>query len=326
MGTRPVIGQVRRLPPPVEDALDARFSVRRRATDGTPTDAELAGFLRECDAVLCSVADPLPARLLDATPRRARIIANFGAGVNHIDLAAAARAGLAVSNTPDQLSEATADLTLGLILATLRRIGEGERLLRAGQWTGWRPVDFLGHDVHGRRLGLVGFGRIGQAVARRAALGFGMPVRYHTRSRRPPPQELAGHAEPVESLEALLGWAEVVSLHVPATGETIGLMDRVRLGAMRPGAWLVNTSRGTVVDEAALVEALRSGHLAGAGLDVFEREPAVTPALLELANVVTLPHMGSATWEARTAMGMRALANLEAFFGGRPLLDPVLEP
>lgn len=326
MRNQPVIAQTRRLPEAVEAALDARFTVIRRDADDTPPAAELRALLERGDALLCCVADPLPAEVLEGGPCRARIIANFGAGVNHIDLDAARRAGLTVTNTPDQLAEATADLTLGLILMTLRRLGEGERRLRAGEWDGWRPVDFLGHDVHGRRLGLVGFGRIGQAVARRAALGFGMPVRYATRSRRPPPRELAGLAEPAESLEALLAWSEIVSLHVPATGETTGLMNRARLGLMRQGAWLINTARGTIVDEAALVEVLRARHLAGAGLDVFEREPAVTPALLELPNVVTLPHMGSGTWEARTAMGMRALANLEAFFGGRPLPDPVVVP
>lgn len=326
MVARPVIWQVRRLPPAVEAALDERFDVRRRDTDAEPPPGALAKMLGNCDGLLCSVADPLPADVLEVAGRRVRIVANFGAGVNHIDLAAARRQGIAVSNTPDQLSEATADLALALILMTLRRTGEGERLLRAGQWQGWRPVDFLGHDVHGRRLGLVGFGRIGQAVARRAALGFGMEVRYATRTARPRAPALATLASPAASLEELLGWAEIVSLHLPATPESVRLFDADRLRQMRSGAWLINTSRGTIVDEAALVDALRDGHLAGAGLDVFEAEPAVAPALLELPNVVTLPHMGSATWEARTAMGMRAVANLDAFFGGRPLLDPVVVP
>lgn len=326
MVARPVIWQVRRLPPAVEAALDERFDVRRRDTDAEPSPGALAEMLRSGDGLLCSVADPLPAEVLEVAGRRARIVANFGAGVNHVDLAAARRQGIAVSNTPDQLSEATADLTLALILMTLRRAGEGERLLRAGQWRGWRPVDFLGHDVHGRRLGLVGFGRIGRAVARRAALGFRMEVRYTTRTAPTPAPELAPIATRAESLEELLGWAEIVSLHLPATPESVRLFDADRLRQMRPGTWLINSSRGTIVDEAALVDALRDGHLAGAGLDVFEAEPAVTPLLLELPNVVTLPHMGSATWEARTAMGMRAVANLDAFFGGRPLLDPVVVP
>lgn len=326
MVTRPVIGQVRRLPPVVEAALDERFEVRRRLLDATPSPGDLVSLLQACDGLLCSVADPLPAGVLEAPHRRTRIVANFGAGVNHIDLAAARRLGIVVTNTPDQLTEATADLTITLILMTLRRTGEGERLLRAGRWEGWRPVDLLGHDVQGRRLGLVGFGRIGQAVARRAALGFGMEVRYTTRTGRPHPPELAACAARAGSLEELLGWAEIVSLHLPATAESVRLFDAARLRAMRRGAWLINTSRGTIVDEAALVKALRDGHLAGAGLDVFEAEPAVTPALLELPDVVTLPHMGSATWEARTAMGMRAVANLDAFFGGRALLDPVVSP
>jgi len=324
MGGRPVVALTRRLPGGVERALAERFDLRLRESDDPPGADEYARWLREADGMLCAVTDSLPAELLEATPRRTRILANFGVGVNHIDLAAARRAGIAVTNTPDQLTEATADLTLGLILMTLRQLGEGERMLRAGSWRGWRPADLLGGEVHGRALGLVGFGRIGQAVARRAALGFGMPVHYVTRSRpvTPAVPAVAGVTR-AESLEAMLGAVDIVSLHVPATPDTHHLFDESRLRQMRPGAWLINTARGTIVDEVALVRVLADGHLAGAGLDVFEREPAIQPELLEQPGVVLLPHMGSATAETRAAMGWRALANLEAFFAGKPVLDPV---
>lgn len=318
---RPVVAVTRRLPGGVERELAARFDLRQRAVDVEPDATDYAGWLREADGILCTVTDAFPEERLVALPRRTRILANFGAGVNHIDLDAAARAGVVVTNTPDQLTEATADLTVALMLATLRRAGEGERMLRAGAWRGWRPADFLGREVHGRSLGVVGFGRIGQAVARRAALGFGMPVQYV--SRRPATVSIPG-VRPAESLEAMLAEVEIVSIHVPATTATRHLFDEARLRRMRRGAWLINTARGSIVDEAALVRVLGDGHLAGAGLDVFEAEPAVHPGLLELPGVVLLPHMGSATEETREAMGYRALANLDAYFRGDPVLDRVV--
>jgi len=323
MGQLPVVAVTRRLPARVESVLAARFDLRRRPEDGPVLPEELADMLRSADGILCSVTDPLSGGVLGTRPCRTRILANFGVGVNHIDLPAARAAGIVVSNTPDQLTDATADLTLALILTTLRRTGEGERLLRAGRWTGWRPVDFLGHDLRGRSLGLVGFGRIGQAVARRAALGFGMAVRYWTRTPRPTPPELVGIAIRAASLDDLLAGSEIVSLHLPASADTRHLIDERRLRQMRRGAWLINTARGSLVDEAAVFRALTEGHLGGAGLDVFEHEPSVPAMFLELPNLVLLPHMGSATVETREAMGFRALANLEAFFAGEPLLDPV---
>lgn len=307
-------------------ALARQFTLREPAADDPALTAkDLASLLCECDAVVCTVTDPIGGETLAAGPVRTRILANFGAGVNHIDLEAARRVGIIVTNTPDQLTEATADLTLALMLMTLRRLGEGERLLRAGRWTGWRPTDFLGHDLHGRSLGLVGFGRIGQAVARRAALGFGMRVVAVGREG-PPRAALPPHVTAAASLDQMLDDAEVVSLHLPASPGTTHLFNRERLARMRPGAWLINTARGSLVDEAALADAVATGHLAGAGLDVFEAEPQVLPQLLALPGVVLLPHMGSATVAAREAMGMRAVANLEAFFAGEPLLDPVVGP
>ncbi|MFN2317738.1 MAG: 2-hydroxyacid dehydrogenase [Gemmatimonadales bacterium] len=326
MQQRPVVAVTRRLPDPVLKALARSFTLRPPgAADPAPSAKDLASFLRECDAVVCTVTDPIGRETLEAGPVRTRILANFGAGVNHIDLDAARRAGITVTNTPDQLTDATADLTLALMLMTLRRLGEGERMLRAGQWTGWRPTDFLGHDLHGRRLGLVGFGRIGQAVARRAALGFGMRVTAVGRDG-PPSAALPEYVEAAGSLDEMLAGVEIVSLHLPAGPDTRHLFDRERLARMRQGAWLINTARGSLVDEEALAEALANGHLAGAGLDVFEQEPQVHTRLLDLPGVVLLPHMGSATVAAREAMGMRAVANLEAFFAGSPVLDPVVEP
>lgn len=326
MAQRPVVAVTRLLPASVLEVLAGRYTLRMPgAADPSPSGDAIARLLSECDAVVCTVTDPIGRETLEAGPVRTRILANFGAGVNHIDLAAARRVGITVTNTPDQLTEATADLTLALMLMTVRRLGEGERLLRAGRWTGWRPTDFLGHDLHGRSLGLVGFGRIGQAVARRAALGFGMQVIAAGRDG-PPSAPLPGHVTAASSLDAMLGDAEVVSLHLPASPATRHLFGRDRLARMRQGAWLINTARGSLVDEEALADAVASGHLGGAGLDVFEREPQVHPRLLDLPGVVLLPHMGSATVAAREAMGMRAAANLDAFFAGMPLLDPVVVP
>lgn len=322
----PVVAVTRRLPKAVMERLEGRCTVRHPDVDDAALSAEaLAGLLRECDAVLCTVTDTIGRETLGGGAVRTRILANFGAGVNHIDLDAARQAGITVTNTPDQLTEATADLTLALMLMTLRRLGEGERNLRTGRWTGWRPTDFLGHDLHGSTLGLVGFGRIGQAVARRAALGFGMRVLAVGRDG-PPSAELPGHVTSAASLDALLGEVDIVSLHLPASLATRHLFGRERLARMRPGAWLINTARGALVDEEALADAIATGHLAGAGLDVFEQEPQVHPRLLGLPGVVLLPHMGSATIAAREAMGMRAVANLEAFFAGERPLDLVEIP
>jgi len=229
-----------------------------------------------------------------------------------------------VSNTPDVLTDATADLAMTLLLTVTRRTGEGERHLRAGAWTGWRPTHMLGTQVSGKTLGLVGMGRIARAVAKRAHHGFGMRIIFHDPFPPSPADAAALGAEPRERLEQVLEEADFVSLHCPATPETRHLMNAERLARLKPGAFLINTARGDVVDEAALVAALRSGRLAGAGLDVFEREPQVSPELLAMENVVLLPHLGSATQETRVAMGMRALENLRLFFRGAPLRDKVV--
>jgi lactate dehydrogenase-like 2-hydroxyacid dehydrogenase len=319
-----VVVVTRRLPEAVERELARDFDARLNQDDRPLGPEGLMEALRGADAVLCTVTDRLTADVLAAEPRRAGLLANFGVGFNHIDTNAAKARGIAVSNTPDVLTEATADIAMTLLLMVTRRAGEGERHLRTGAWTGWRPTHMLGTQVSGKTLGLVGMGRIARAVAQRAHHGFGMKVIYHDPYPPPPDVARALGAEPRARLEDVLQEADFVSLHCPATPETRHLMNRERLALMRPGAYLVNTARGDVVDEAALVEALRGRKLAGAGLDVFEREPQVAESLVAMENVVLLPHLGSATTETRVAMGMRALENLRLFFEGKPLRDRVV--
>lgn len=299
------------------------FDVRLNATDVPLTADQLADAVRGADALMPTVSDEVPAAVLEATPRRLRIIANYGVGYNNIDLATAARLGLVVTNTPDVLTDDTADLTIALLLMTARRLSEGTRELRAGQWTGWRPTHLLGTRVTGKTLGILGFGRIGRAVARRAHDGFGMRVIYFD-----PPVPIgeakALGASPRPSAEAVLAESDIVSLHMPASPENRYFINAQRLALMPRHAFLINTARGDIIDTEALIAALRSGVIAGAGLDVFENEPSVHPGLLELPNAVLLPHMGSATVESRVAMGERALANLSAFFAGSRPRDQVL--
>ena len=323
MTARPVVVVTRRLPEPVEARLQELFDVRLNPSD-TPLDAAaLAAAMREADALLPTVTDRITAGVLGAPNRRVRIVANFGVGFNNIDVAAAKQHGVAVTNTPDVLTDDTADLAITLILMVARRAGEGERHVRAGTWTGWRPTHMLGTRVTGKTLGLIGFGRIGRAVAARARRGFGMRVVFHDPYASDADAEALG-AQRRATVEDVLRESDVVSLHCPATPETRHLMNAERLAAMRPHAFLINTARGDVIDEAALVQALRDRRLAGAALDVYEREPAVAPALLAMENVVLLPHLGSATRETRAAMGMRALENLRLFFSGKPLRDRVV--
>ena len=321
--TRPVVVVTRRVPEEVEADLAKDFDVRLNSDDHPFSADELKEALRTADALLPTVSDKLTADVLAVEPLRAKIIANFGVGFNHIDVNAAKARGLAVSNTPDVLTDATADTAMTLLLMAARRAGEGERHVRTKAWTGWRPTHMLGTHVTGKTLGLVGMGRIARAVARRAHHGFGMKVIFHD-PFPPSPQEAAAlGAEPVGSLDEVFTRGDFVSLHCPATPETRHLVNAERLKQMKPGAYLINTARGDVVDEAALVQALKAGTIKGAGLDVFEKEPVVTEELLAMENVVLLPHLGSATRETRIAMGMRALENLRLFFAGKPLRDKV---
>ena len=319
---RPVVVVTRRLPRAAEDEIARHVDARFNTLDDPLDAAQLTAAMREADAVLCTVTDRITRDVLHADRRRARVVANFGVGVNNIDLAAAREAGVIVTNTPDVLTDDTADLAIALVLMAARRAGEGERLVRAGDWTGWAPTQMLGTRVTGKTIGIVGFGRIGQATARRAHHGFGMRVLYHAR-RAVAPAAARVPAEFRASLTALLVESDVVSLHVPATPETRHLIGAAELAAMREHAILVNTARGDVVDEAALAAALRDGRIRAAGLDVYEREPVVHPELLRRDDVVLLPHLGSATEETRVAMALRALDNLRAALDGREPGDRV---
>ena len=320
--TRPVVTVTRRLPAGVEAVLAERFDARLNRTDSPLGPDGLREALATSDAVLCTVSDRLDAAVLGAGPLRARLLANFGVGFEHIDLAAAGALGLAVTNTPGVLTEDTADLAIALMLMAARRLGEGERQLRAGQWPGWHPMHHLGQRLSGKTLGIVGMGRIGRAVARRAVHGFGMRLAYCSPTPLPPGEAAALDAVHME-LDRVFVDADIVSLHVPSKAETRHLVNARRLELMPRHGILINTARGDVVDESALADALGRGIIAGAGLDVYAAEPRVTPGLLALDNVVLLPHLGSATVESRTAMGMRAFENLVAWSEGRELPDRV---
>jgi glyoxylate reductase len=290
--------------------------LRARIGDVDVVHAPLGSELARADAVVTLLTDRVDAAVLDAAPRL-RVVANFAVGHDNVDVPAATARGICVSNTPDVLTEATADLAFALALAAARRLGEGERLIRAGRWTGWAPDQLLGVDIWGRTLGIVGMGRIGRAMARRGR-GFGMTVIYAG------PREVDGEGERVE-LDTLFARADVVSLHCPLTPATRRLVDARRLALMQPGAVLVNTARGPLVDEAALAAALAAGRLAGAGLDVFAEEPAVHPALLVEERVVLAPHVGSATTTARTRMGELCASAVRAVLSGEAppnLVDP----
>jgi lactate dehydrogenase-like 2-hydroxyacid dehydrogenase len=312
----------RRWPEEVERQLAERFDVTLNESDEPLGASELAAAMGEYDVLCPTVSDRIDAAVI-AGGERVKLIANYGVGFEHIDIAAAGAKGIAVSNTPGVLTDATADIALTLILMAARRAGEGERELRAGKWSGWRPTHLLGASLKGKTLGLVGFGRIGIATARRARHGFGMKIAYYGRREALPDVVRELDARFYPELNDLLSVSDFVSLHTPGGAETANLIDANALALMRPGAYLINTARGGVVDHAALADALRSGHLAAAGLDVFPAEPEVPEELLSLENVVLLPHLGSATRETRIAMGERALANVVAWAEGRPLPDRI---
>jgi len=314
--SKPRVIVTRRWPQEVEARLAEHFDVELNYED-RPLDRDaLKAAFAAADAVFPTVTDAIDAEVLSAEPLRARLIGNFGVGFNNIDLDAARARGLTVTNTPEVLTDATADLAMALLLCVARRVGEGERHLRDGAWSGWRPTHMMGTQVTGKTLGLVGLGRIGQAMARRAHRGFDMRVLFF--DPFPPADEVVGElgAQRCETVEALLEGSDFVSLHCPATAENRHLVNAERLRRMKPGAFLINTARGDVVDEAALNDALDDRLIAGAGLDVFEREPAVLPGLVARENVVLLPHLGSATRETRVAMGLKVLENAIAFFDG----------
>ena len=320
--TKPSIFVTRRWPAAAEAALSEHFTVTFNEDDSPLSkDQMIEGFATH-DIAAPTVSDSVDADIVAAAAAGScRMIANYGVGVNHIDLAAAAAHGIPVSNTPGVLTDATADLAMTLMLMLCRRAGEGERELRAGAWAGWRPTHLVGQAMTGKRLGIIGMGRIGKAVAQRAHYGFGMEIGCFNRS---PVADGAGvGATQYDSVAALCAASDFVSLHCAATPDTFEILDEEALAAMSADAYVVNTARGDVVDEAALVAALESGAIAGAGLDVFQGEPAVNPAILAAPNTVLLPHLGSATRETRVAMGLKVVANARAFAAGDPLPDPV---
>jgi glyoxylate reductase len=312
--TRPALYVTRLLPDPVMAAVRQQYRLIAEPTDEAPPPEHLRHALAQADALICTLTDRIDAPLLADAPRL-RIIATYAVGYDNVDLAAAREHGIVVTNTPDVLTDATADLTWALLLTVARRVAEGDAWLRTGAWTGWRPTQMLGTDVTGKTLGIIGMGRIGQAVARRAE-GFRMPVVYAARRPCPSPSVVSPWTH--LSLPDLLRRADFVSLHVPLSETTHHLIGSRELAMMKPSSFLINTARGAVVDEDALVSALQAHRIAGAGLDVYEREPILHPGLRALPQVVLLPHLGSATQETRVRMGMICLENIAAWFTGKP--------
>ena len=312
--TRPTLYVSRILPDPVMAIVRERFQLVQYPRDALPSPSTLREGLCQADAAIVTLGDRIDSETIHAATRL-KILANYAVGYNNIDLVAARQRGLIVTNTPDVLTDATADLTWALLLATARRIVEGDALVRSGRWTGWSPTQLLGAEVSGKTLGIIGMGRIGQAVAHRA-VGFRMSVRYHT--RQPLATSSLSREWEHRSLQDLLGEADVVTIHVPLTSATQNLIGARELAWMRPTAFVINTARGPIVDETALADALKAGIIAGAGLDVYEQEPAIHAGLALLKQVVLLPHLGSATLHARVQMGMVCLENIQAVLDGRP--------
>lgn len=320
---RPKVIVTRKLPDSIETRMAELFDVTLNLSD-KPLDKEaLKKAVATADVLVPTVTDDIDAEVIAAAGKKLKLIANFGAGVNHIDVAAAQEKGIAVTNTPGVLTEDTADLAMALILSVPRRLFEGEKILRAGEWTGWTPTFLMGHRIQGKRLGIIGMGRIGSAIARRAK-AFNMAVHYHKRKRLPEEVERELEATYWDDLDEMLSRMDFISINCPLTEETHHLMNRARLKKLQPHAVIINTARGEIIDEEALADLIEVGRIAGAGLDVFEQEPEINPKLLELDNVVLLPHMGSATFEARTAMGEKVLINIRAFVDGHRPPDRVL--
>jgi len=320
---RPFVIVTRKLPDPIETRMMELFTCRLNLDDKIFDKSELSAAVGRADVLVPTVTDRIDAEVLAGAGAALKLIASFGTGIDHVDLAVAQQRGIIVTNTPGVLTEDTADMTMALILAVARRLAEGERLIRSGGWSGWSPTSMLGHRIWGKRLGIVGMGRIGMALARRAS-GFGLSIHYH--NRRPVPEDTASALDATywESLDQMLAHMDIVSVNCPHTPATYHLLSARRLRLLRPHAILVNTARGEIVDEEELVRLLESRAIGGAGLDVFEHEPAVDPRLQALDNVVLLPHMSSATIEGRLAMGERVIINIKTFADGHRPPDRVI--
>ena len=323
LGRPPRVVVTRHLPPEVEARLGTLFETTLNPEDRPLAREELAAAMQRCDVLVPTVTDRIDAGLIASAGPDLKLIASFGAGTDHIDLAAAAARGIMVANTPGVFTDDTADIAMEMIIGLPRRVREGIALVRRGEWTGWTPTALLGVKLAGKTLGIVGMGRIGQAVAHRAR-AFGLAIAYHNRRRLPDRVEQAFGARHVATLDELVAQADILSLHSPANAESRHMIDARRIGLMKPGACLINTARGDLIDQEALIAALEAGRLGGAGLDVYPDEPAVDPRLLAIPNVMTLPHIGSATREGRGESGHKVIANIRAWADGHRPPDQVL--
>ena len=321
---RPSVRVTRTLLPAVEKRMAELFDTRFNADDVPLTRDALVAAMADCDVLVPTVTDSIDASIIAAAPPRLKLIASYGAGVNHIDLAAAKAKGIMVTNTPGVFTDDTADLTMALILNVPRRLGEGHRAMRNGEWSGWSPTGMLGHRIGGKTLGIIGLGRIGEAVAMRAK-AFGMNIIYNKRSRLPASveDELGVTFEP--DIDRLVARSDIITLHCPLTADTDKIINADRIAHMKPNAYVINSSRGELIDEDALIAALQSGRIAGAGLDVYTHEPAVDSRFLSIPNAVLLPHLGSATVEGREASGERVITNIRVWADGHRPPDQVLE-
>ena len=319
---KPFVIVTRKLPDLIETRMMELFEARLNLEDQPFSANQLEESMKQAEILVPTVTDRIDRRLIKAAGPQLKLIASFGTGYDHIDVKAAQEAGITVTNTPDVLTEDTADMTMALILSVPRRLVEGEHLARSGTWGGWSPTTMLGRRIFGKRLGIIGMGKIGQAVARRAR-GFGLSVHYHNRNRLDAEQESPLEATYWSSLDQMIAHMDILSINCPHTPATYHLLNARRLKLMKSHAYIVNTSRGEVIDEAALIKALSAGDIAGAGLDVFEHEPQINPRLLRLGNVVLLPHMGSATIEGRQQMGERVIMNIRQFSDGHAPPDTV---
>jgi glyoxylate reductase len=322
-GNRTKVVLTRRLPEPVETRLKELFDVTLRDHDTPMSRAEVVDAVKTCDVLVPTITDKIDAGLLGQAGENLKLIANFGAGIDHIDVETARQRGILVSNTPDVVTEDTADMAMALLMAVVRKIPQGLQAMQSGEWTGWSPTAYLGGRLGGRRLGILGMGRIGQAVARRAS-AFGMQIHYHNRRRLRPEIEDTLGATYWESLDQMVARMDIISINCPHTPSTFHLMNARRLRLLKPSAVIVNTSRGEVIDENALTRMLRANELAGAGLDVYEHGTDINPRLRELENVVLLPHMGSATLEGRVEMGEKVIINIKTFADGHRPPDMVV--
>ena len=323
MSDKPLVIVTRRLPELVEARMMELFNTRLNIDDKPYSQKQLIEVVKEADILVPTVTDKIDNEVLGNASSKLKLIANFGNGIDHINIETAQKKKIIVTNTPGVLTEDTADMVMGLLLAVPRKIIEGEHLIRSGTWKGWSPTHMMGRRIWGKRLGIIGMGSIGQAVARRA-IGFGINIHYHNRNRLPDIIEDAHQATFWEGLDQMLPKMDIISINCPSTPETYHLLSRARLSILQPHAYIINTSRGEVLDEEALAELLSEGKIAGAGLDVFEREPSVSKVLLGAPNTVLLPHMGSATVEARIEMGEKVIVNIQTLLNGHRPPDRII--